>query len=147
HMGGALYVGYSICVKVPHMISETYYVDVCDETGDKYRFGYNTQEKVNEISGIGNHNTAEFWEYDTRLGRRWNIDPKAHLAPGWSPYRAFCDTPILYSDPDGGFDIPIHKEITETAAKLKKLTASQTRALSWGAQNADYLGFAEDWHF
>ena len=26
--------------------------------------------KTNELGGIGNHNTAMFWEYDTRLGRR-----------------------------------------------------------------------------
>jgi hypothetical protein len=51
-------------------------VDVCDEDKDRYRFGFNGQEKVNEIAGVGNHNTAEFWEYDTRLGRRWNLDPK-----------------------------------------------------------------------
>jgi hypothetical protein len=43
--------------------------------GDGYRYGWNTQEKVDEISGLGNHFTAMFWEYDTRLGRRWNLDP------------------------------------------------------------------------
>ena len=48
----------TICVQVPQMQSETYLVDVCDEIGDKYRCGYNGQEKVNEMSGIGNHNTA-----------------------------------------------------------------------------------------
>lgn len=32
------------------------------EQEDNYRFGFNTQEKVNEISGKGNHTTALFWE-------------------------------------------------------------------------------------
>lgn len=41
-----------------------------------YRFGFNGQEKDDEMSGEGNTNTAEYWEYDARLGRRWNIDPK-----------------------------------------------------------------------
>ena len=41
----------------------------------EYRFGFNGQEKTDEISGNGNHTTAEYWEYDTRLGRRWNLDP------------------------------------------------------------------------
>jgi hypothetical protein len=45
-------------------------------SSETYRFGFNTQEKTNEIAGPGNHNTATFWEYDTRLGRRWNQDPK-----------------------------------------------------------------------
>src|SRR5690625_1299652 len=56
-------------------VNEEVLVRICDDGGDRYRFGFNGQEKVNEIAGMGNHNTAEFWEYDTRLGRRWNLDP------------------------------------------------------------------------
>jgi hypothetical protein len=40
--------------------------------GAAYRYGFNGQEKDDEVCGSGNLNTAEFWEYDTRLGRRWN---------------------------------------------------------------------------
>lgn len=35
-----------------------------------YRYGFNGQEKVDEISERGNHNTAEFGELDTRLVKR-----------------------------------------------------------------------------
>ncbi len=65
------------------------------QTGS-YRFGFNTQEKVDEVSGDGNHNTALFWEYDTRLGRRWNRDPKPN--PSISDYVCFGNNPILNSD-------------------------------------------------
>jgi hypothetical protein len=41
-----------------------------------YRYGFNGQEKSDEIKGSGNSYTAEFWEYDPRLGRRWNMDPR-----------------------------------------------------------------------
>jgi len=41
-----------------------------------YRYGFGGMEKDNEISGKGNHYTAEFWEMDPRLGRRWNVEPK-----------------------------------------------------------------------
>lgn len=41
-----------------------------------YRCGFNGQEMDNEVQGNGNTNTAEFWEYDTRLGRWWSMDPK-----------------------------------------------------------------------
>jgi hypothetical protein len=51
------------------------YVSNVNNCRDHYRFGFNGQEKVNEIAGICNHNTALFWEYDSRLGRRWNTDP------------------------------------------------------------------------
>jgi hypothetical protein len=60
------------------------------------RFGFNGMETSNDIKGFGNSYTAEFWEYDTRLGRRWNIDPKPAI--GVSEYSAFLNNPILYSD-------------------------------------------------
>lgn len=64
-----------------------------------YRFGFNGQEKDNEVSGTGNTMTAEFWEYDARLGRRWNNDPKsfAYL----STFSCFGNNPILMTDPNG----------------------------------------------
>jgi len=67
-----------------------------------YRFGFNTQEKVDEISGLGNHNTALFWEYDTRLGRRWNLDPV--IKPWISHYSTLSGNPILNIDPLGNTD-------------------------------------------
>ena len=63
---------------------------------DPYRFGFNGQMKVNEIAGVGNHNTALFWEYDTRLGRRWNLDPVDQISI--SNYAAFANNPILNID-------------------------------------------------
>ena len=65
----------------------------------EYRFGFNTQEKIDEIAGPGNHNTATFWEYDGRLGRRWNLDPKPN--PSISIYSAFASNPIFYFDKNG----------------------------------------------
>ncbi len=68
-------------------------------TGSQYRYGFNGQEKTDEISGIGNHNTAEHWEYDTRLGRRWNLDPV--YKHSLSNYLVLGNNPILYQDPLG----------------------------------------------
>lgn len=73
-------------------------------SGTKYRFGFNTQEKVDEISGDGNHNTALFWEYDTRLGRRWNLDPEYKKFPQHSHYSCFSNNPITMVDPKGDAD-------------------------------------------
>jgi len=67
-----------------------------------YRFGFNTQEKVDEFSGLGNHTTALFWEYDTRLLRRWNIDP---VKKSWqSDYGCFSLSPLWRIDPNGDDD-------------------------------------------
>jgi hypothetical protein len=61
-----------------------------------YRYGFNGQEKQDEISGNGNHYTAQFWEMDPRLGRRWNLDPKPQISI--SDYAIFRNNPIWFTD-------------------------------------------------
>jgi RHS repeat-associated protein len=65
----------------------------------EYRYGFNGQEKSDEVKGAGNHYTAEFWEYDSRIGRRWNMDPI--IKEYESPYAAFSNNPIWFIDPSG----------------------------------------------
>jgi len=65
----------------------------------EFRYSVNGQEKDDEISGKGNMTTATFWEYDTRLGRRWNVDP---IRKPWeSSYATFGGNPIVFTDPFG----------------------------------------------
>lgn len=61
-----------------------------------YSFGMNTQEKDDEIYGEGNSYSAEYWQYDARLGRRWNLDQV--VKPHESPYAAFANNPIWFVD-------------------------------------------------
>jgi len=70
-----------------------------EDTVAGYRYGFNGQENVDEISGSGNHNTALFWEYDTRIGRRWNADPV--VKPWESSYACLYNNPIRVIDPYG----------------------------------------------
>ena len=70
--------------------------------GSGYRYGFNGQERDNEIYGTGNLNTAEYWEYDSRIGRRWNVDPKAKS--NRSSYDGFSNNPIINIDPNGDDD-------------------------------------------
>ncbi|OYU93399.1 MAG: hypothetical protein CFE21_20710 [Bacteroidetes bacterium B1(2017)] len=65
----------------------------------EYRFGFNGQERDDEVSGTGNTMSAEFWEYDSRLGRRFNRDPKPN--PSQSEYSCFANNPILLNDIKG----------------------------------------------
>ncbi|TRW27545.1 hypothetical protein FMM05_02585 [Flavobacterium zepuense] len=54
---------------------------------------------VDEISGEGNHTTAQFWEYDERIAFRWNKDPVVkHFE---SSYSVFGRNPIWRIDPNG----------------------------------------------
>uniref|UniRef100_UPI0025BCA0D8 RHS repeat domain-containing protein n=1 Tax=Bacteroides sp. UBA939 TaxID=1946092 RepID=UPI0025BCA0D8 len=75
---------------------------------EDYRFGFNAQEKVNEIAE--NHYTAPFWEYDPRAVMRWNRDPV--IVASESPYAINRNNPILYNDPNG--DCPDCKDGTYT---------------------------------
>jgi hypothetical protein len=62
-----------------------------------YRYGMNGQEKDDEIAqGIY---TAMYWEYDSRIGRRWNRDPKPTAEI--SDYACFNNNPVLQTDVNG----------------------------------------------
>ncbi len=67
--------------------------------GSGFRFGFNTQEKDKEIYNNNETYTATFWEYDGRLGRRWNVDPVSK--PWESRYSCFSDNPIIIIDVNG----------------------------------------------
>ena len=66
---------------------------------NNYRFGFNTQEKEDEIYGEGNATSAEYWMYDARLGRRWNLDPIDQISI--SNYATFANNPTSMVDPMG----------------------------------------------
>jgi hypothetical protein len=69
-------------------------------SSENYRYGFGGQEKDDEVtSNKGASYTAEFWQYDARLGRRWNIDQIAY--PWQSGYAAFNNNPMYYTDPLG----------------------------------------------
>jgi YD repeat-containing protein len=82
-------------------------------TSTAYRYGWNTQDGTSEISGQGNHYTAQYWEYDSRVARRWNLDPK--FTADVSRYAVNGNNPIIYNDPHGDFK-------TKFGAWLYKLT-------------------------
>ena len=52
-----------------------------------YRFGFQAQEKDNEIYGKGNTYYFKFREHDARIGRFWSVDPLAAKYPHYSPYQ------------------------------------------------------------
>ena len=70
-----------------------------------YRYGYNSHEKDDEVAGAGNHLSWGDYGYDSRIGRRWNLDPKWNEIPNQSPYSINNNNPVQYKDPDGKFGI------------------------------------------
>ncbi|GAA4321028.1 LysM peptidoglycan-binding domain-containing protein [Flaviaesturariibacter amylovorans] len=67
-----------------------------------YRYGVNGQEKDKEIGTeiFG----AMYWEYDSRIGRRWNVDPVINQSE--SPFATFSNNPIYFVDPTGSTPTP-----------------------------------------
>jgi hypothetical protein len=64
---------------------------------DAYRYGFNGQEKSDDI--FEGSTTALFWEYDSRTGRRWNVDPVVKEME--SGYATFRDNPSVLNDVKG----------------------------------------------
>ncbi len=93
-------------------------------SGSTYRFGMNGQMKDNEFTGQdGAHTTAMFWEYDSRIGRRWNLDPKPQV--NISDYACFGNNPMINIDPDGDYFFGLFgstKAQREAATQLAKST-------------------------
>ena len=65
----------------------------------RYRYFFNGKEADNEVYGSGVSLSAEFWQYDSRLGRRWNVDPV--FKEYESPYACFAGNPVRFADPRG----------------------------------------------
>ena len=87
-------------------------------SSEKYRCGFQGQEKDDEVKGSGNSYTTEFRQYDPRLGRWLSLDPAMAKYPGQSPYVAFNNNPIYYTDPRG--DDPPEKVFQDNANKISK---------------------------
>jgi RHS repeat-associated protein len=82
------------CTKKAKTVQHTYLVDVCDEDGDRYSFGFNGQEKDNELKGVGNSLDFKFRIYDSRLGRFLSQDPLFRQYP-WNSTYAFAENRVI----------------------------------------------------
>src|SRR5690625_1755879 len=85
-------------------VNEEVLVRVCDDGGDRYRFGFNGMLKDNEWAGMGTHLDFGARIYDSRVGRWLSVDPLAEQAPNWTPYRYGFNNPIRYYDQDGRWE-------------------------------------------
>jgi putative sterol carrier protein len=61
---------------------------------EDYRYDMNTQER--DATLFEGAFTAEYWEYDSRIGRRWNLDPVSQISI--SDYACFANNPVWFND-------------------------------------------------
>jgi Effector protein len=100
----------------------------------RYRFGMNGQERDVELPG-GSTFTALFWEYDGRIGRRWNLDSRPNKS--FSYYSSFADNPIWFSDPFGDTLKITHRT---GFMGLKKETLTIRNCNLYNADGSNYTG-------
>jgi RHS repeat-associated protein len=67
----------------------------------EYTYGFNGMEKDDEMNGEGNSYMTQYRQYNSRLGKWLSLDPKMTKYPHQSPYAAFNDNPIFFTDPFG----------------------------------------------
>jgi hypothetical protein len=124
-----------------------------------YRYFFNGQEADNEVFGEVANFTAEFWHYDSRLGRRWNIDPEYTM--DLTPYSVFFDNPICNVDDDGDSPISffakrvaksglkkVAKEFVESAIKSRLsayMSKKWAKQLAQDALDAVSLATSQSW--
>jgi RHS repeat-associated protein len=80
------------------------------EATSSYRYGFQGQEKDNEIKGDGNSIDFSYRIYDTRLGKFLSVDPLSKVYPFYSPYHFSSNQPIHAPELDGmesSFDLNI----------------------------------------
>jgi hypothetical protein len=97
-----------------------------------YRYSINGQEKEKELTE--NITTAQYWEYDSRIGRRWNVDP---VLKSWeSTYSCFLSSPIWLNDVKGNiFDKATKSD--KRAEKVQKLANERIDKLKKWASGAE----------
>jgi len=79
---------------------------------EDYRYGFQGQEKDDEINGEGNSYDFGARIYDPRVGRFSSLDPLQEKFPDFSPYIYASNSPISHIDQDGKYALFIHYMLT-----------------------------------
>ncbi|NVK66965.1 MAG: hypothetical protein HWE22_20400, partial [Flavobacteriales bacterium] len=83
-----------------------------------YSYSFQGMEADDEVKGEKNSYTTHFRQYDPRIGRWLSLDPKMAKYPSASPYNAYHNNPIYWTDPFGD-DPPTEKQLIKELNKIK----------------------------
>jgi RHS repeat-associated protein len=83
---------------------------------DEYRYGYVGMEHGEETHSQAY--SADFREYDSRLGRFSSVDPYAGLIASHSPYTNSYNCPIVYTDRTGLYPDPKNIKVANGAINV-----------------------------
>ena len=103
-----------------------------------YRYGFNGQEKVDEVKGNGNSYDFGARIHDPRIGRFLSLDPRMSDFPSMSPYVFAANNPIRYVDVYGEGPGDALKKVNAAANTTsneywkKSFNADKTVVNEWG---------------
>jgi RHS repeat-associated protein len=91
-------------------------------SSNSYRYGFNGQEKDDEIAGSGNSLSFKFRVYNPRLGKFLSVDPLSHVYPWNSPY-AFAENDVIRAIDLEGLEKYIHIFIKDDGGTTLELVS------------------------
>jgi RHS repeat-associated protein len=95
-----------------------------------YRYGFQGQEKDDEIKGEGNSLNYTFRMHDPRVGRFFAVDPLTHKYPHYTPYSFSGNKVIAFVELEGLEESRINATIDwNTAVKLSGKDATSEQIL------------------
>lgn len=109
---------------------------------DSYRYGFQGQEKDDEIKGEGNSLNYTFRMHDPRVGRFFAVDPIGQSFPWYSPYQFAGNNPIYAIELEGLEPMPSAENITKTKSTLKKYHGG---FLTLAIQKSNNTSYASIW--
>ena len=77
--------------------------------GESHRFGFQGQEKDDEVKGVGNSINYKYRVHDPRIGRFLSIDPLAPEYPHNSPYAFSENSTIAFVELEGLEKVAVYK--------------------------------------
>ena len=100
-----------------------------------YRYGFQNQEKTDEVSGNGNHYEFKFREYDPRLIRFWSVDPLFRDYP-WNSSYAFAENRLIDGiDLEGKEFYSVHIKKNAYGTRTKMFVTNYTNIEQAGMTN------------
>jgi RHS repeat-associated protein len=108
-------------------------------SSESYRYGFNGQEKDDELKGDGNFIAYADRGYDPRIGRFISVDAFANAMPSQSPYSYALNNPIYFVDDNGNWPKPSELLPKDTSPLIKGMVDGVWEGLTGS------VGFAYDY--
>lgn len=104
-----------------------------------YRYGFQGQEKDDEVKGAGNSLNYKFRIHDSRLGRFFVLDPLTRVYPHNSPY-SFSENRVIDGIELEGLEV-VHFMNTGNKQNITKMTEKEVKVLF----KKNNVRFDSDW--